>query len=141
MNIMLLVELSTLVSAKANGTESLDRAMAHLLNYCITHLDAFIRYKTINISLTIHSNASYFYKPKAPSRSGRYHHTQYVRKNGPPTASNTPTDRQFQSINHYQHKYCPKKLQIHEHAFLLALRLLEPKTLSSLLGTRLAKPW
>ena len=42
---MLLVALITLGSLKANGTESMSRAMVQLLKYFSTHPDTVIRYK------------------------------------------------------------------------------------------------
>ena len=66
----LLVSLSTLASAQSHGTESTAITMIHLLNYCVTHSEAVIRYKKSDMILAIHSDASYLYEPKLHSRAG-----------------------------------------------------------------------
>ena len=55
---MLLVALITLLSTQSNVIEETAQAMMQLLNYCTTYPDAFIRYKTIDMILEIHSDAS-----------------------------------------------------------------------------------
>ena len=49
------------------------------------------------------------------------------------------TYQQLKIISNNQHRYCPKTLQRHRHAFLLAAWPWEPKIISSLLSAWIAK--
>jgi hypothetical protein len=64
----LLVAVGTVASAITEGTEATAKAVTHLLNYCATHPDAFIRYYASDMCLLIHSDASYLSERKAKSR-------------------------------------------------------------------------
>ncbi len=66
----LLVALSDLSSAQANGTEATKLAATQLLDYCATHSEASIRYCASEMALQIHSDASYLSVPKGRSRAG-----------------------------------------------------------------------
>jgi hypothetical protein len=68
----MLVALSSLASAQANGTQETAKACTKLLNYAATHSEATIRYKSSDMILHIHSDASYLSEPKARSRVGGY---------------------------------------------------------------------
>ena len=68
----MLVALSSLASAQANGTQETAKACTKLLNYAATHPEATIRYKASDMILHIHSDASYLSKPKARSRVGGF---------------------------------------------------------------------
>ena len=56
-----------------------------------------------------------------------------------PQPATPHTYQQLKIISNSQHNYCPKILQSHRHAFLLAAWSGEPKTLSSLLSTLITK--
>jgi hypothetical protein len=64
----LLVAVGTVASAITEGTEATAKAVTHLLNYCATHPDAFIRYYASDMCLLIYSDASYLSERKAKSR-------------------------------------------------------------------------
>jgi hypothetical protein len=70
---MMLVVLSSLGAAEANGTQATADAAQHLLNYAATHPDAIIRFHRCGMILQIHSNASYLSEAKARSRAGGIH--------------------------------------------------------------------
>jgi hypothetical protein len=66
----LILPLSTLASQLATATTTTIKAVAHLLDYCSTHLEATNRYYASDMKLRIHSDASYLSEPKAKSRIG-----------------------------------------------------------------------
>ena len=66
----MLVALGTLASAQTKGTEATARAAAQLLDYAATHPDAVLRYKSSDMVLHVHSDASYLSEPNARSRAG-----------------------------------------------------------------------
>ena len=66
----LLVALSTVASKQSQGTQAVAEAMSQILDYCATHPDATIRYKSSDMILAIHSDASYLSVTKARSRAG-----------------------------------------------------------------------
>ena len=66
----LLVALSTVASKQSQGTQAVAEAMSQVLDYCATHPDATIRYKSSDMILAIHSDASYLSVTKAQSRAG-----------------------------------------------------------------------
>jgi hypothetical protein len=68
----MLVVISTLASAQANGTASTTEAMHQLLDYCDTHSDAEVRFHSSDMVLQVSSNASYLSEPEARSRTSRY---------------------------------------------------------------------
>ena len=68
----MIVALSTLETAQANGTESMEDTMIKLLNYCATHLEAMVRHKESDMILAIHRDAFHLYEPKAHIRAGGY---------------------------------------------------------------------
>jgi hypothetical protein len=63
----------TLASAQSDGTQATIKAAAHLLNYAATHPDAMLRYHASDMTLNIHSDASYLSEPKARPRAGGLH--------------------------------------------------------------------
>ena len=68
----MLVAISTLASVQSNGTEATMEAATQLLNYCATHPDARIRYRSSDMILHVHSDASYLSVHGARSRAGGY---------------------------------------------------------------------
>jgi hypothetical protein len=58
-NSSMLINLGTLASAQAKGTEATAQAITQLLNYCATHPSTTVSYSTSEISLHIHSDTSY----------------------------------------------------------------------------------
>jgi hypothetical protein len=51
----MLAALGTIAEQQAKGTEATARAVIHLLDYCVTHPDATIRYHASDMILWIHT--------------------------------------------------------------------------------------
>ena len=68
----LLVALSTLASAQTKGTLATQEAARYLLDYCATHPDATIRFMASDMTLIVHSDASYLLEPEARSRAAGF---------------------------------------------------------------------
>jgi hypothetical protein len=68
----MLVALSALASHQTKGTAKTAAAAIKFLNYCVTHLDAAVRYFLSDMILKLHSDASYLSKSGARSRSGGF---------------------------------------------------------------------
>jgi hypothetical protein len=68
----MLVALGTLAAAQTKGTEKTMEALVQLLDYAATHPDAAIRFHKSDMTLYVHSDASYLSEPKARSRVGGY---------------------------------------------------------------------
>jgi hypothetical protein len=66
----MLVALSNLASAQAQGTEATNLVAIQLLDYCATHSEASICYCASKMALHIHSDASYLSVPKGRSCAG-----------------------------------------------------------------------
>jgi hypothetical protein len=66
----LLVSLGSLAAAK--NTQAKTQASTQLLNYCATKTEAAVHLYASDMSLKIHSDASYLSEPKARSRAGGY---------------------------------------------------------------------
>jgi hypothetical protein len=66
----MLIALSTLAYAQAQGTSSTADAMHQLLDYCITHPDAEFRFHSSDMVLQVSSDISYLSEPEAHSRTG-----------------------------------------------------------------------
>jgi hypothetical protein len=64
----MLVALGTLAAAQSHGIEATADTLTRLLNYAATHPDAQIRYTASDMTLYVHSNASYLSVAKARSR-------------------------------------------------------------------------
>ena len=75
-----LVALSALAAEQAQATETTEKAITQLLDYCHTHPDAILRYSASDMKLEIHSDASYLTETKARSRVGGHH---YLTNNNP----------------------------------------------------------
>ena len=63
----MLVALNALASAPT--TQATAQAITHLLNYAATHPDAVLCYSASDMTLHVHSDASYLSEPKACSRA------------------------------------------------------------------------
>jgi hypothetical protein len=68
----LLLPLSNLASQLSTATTKTINAVSHFLDHYSTHPESSIRYFASDMQLKIHSDASYFYDPKAKSRIGGY---------------------------------------------------------------------
>ncbi len=66
----MLTALSTIASAEAEPTEETMTCCKQFLDYAATHQDAILTYKSSNMVLVVHSDASYLSKPKARSQVG-----------------------------------------------------------------------
>ncbi len=66
----LLPELSSLASQEANPTEKTMELCKQFLDYMATQEDAILTYHASNMTLAIHSDASYLSKPKSRSHVG-----------------------------------------------------------------------
>ncbi len=66
----MLTALFSIASAQAKPTEENMTCCKQFLNYAATHQDAILTYKSSDMVLVIHSDASYFSKPKARSQAG-----------------------------------------------------------------------
>jgi hypothetical protein len=66
----LLVALSSLASAQAAPMEYTLELVKWLLHYASSNLDAILMYKSSNMILAVHSNASYLSEANARSRAG-----------------------------------------------------------------------
>jgi hypothetical protein len=69
-NPTMLVALSTLASAQAQGISANADAMHKLLDYRATHPDAEVRFHSSDIVLQVSSDASYLSEPEARNRTG-----------------------------------------------------------------------
>ena len=62
--------LGTIAAQQSKGTEHTKRSTQQLLDYCHTHSDATLVYRSSGMILQFHSDASYLTEPKARSRAG-----------------------------------------------------------------------
>jgi hypothetical protein len=69
-NSTMLTALSAIASAKAKPTEETMTRCKQFLDYADTHQDAIFTYKSSDMVLILHSDASYLSKPKARSQAG-----------------------------------------------------------------------
>ena len=66
----MLAALGSLASQQANPTENTMKKVKQFLDYAATHQDATITYRSSNMILAVHSDASYLSETKARSRAG-----------------------------------------------------------------------
>jgi hypothetical protein len=69
----MLVALSTLASAQAQGTAATADAMHQLLDYCANRHDTEVRFHSSDMVLQVSSDASYVSEPAARSRGGHFY--------------------------------------------------------------------
>eukprot|EP00804_Cyclotella_cryptica_P030315 CCRYP_011859-RA/>CCRYP_011859-RA protein AED:0.28 eAED:0.28 QI:0/0/0/1/1/1/2/0/557 len=69
-DITILMTLSTIAHEKAHATQRTNLSVTQLLDYCVTHPDATIRFRASDMVLNIHSDASYLNAPSACSCIG-----------------------------------------------------------------------
>ncbi len=66
----MLTALSAIASAQAEPTEETITCCKQFLDYAATHQDVILTYKSSDMVLVVHSDASYLSKPKARSQAG-----------------------------------------------------------------------
>jgi hypothetical protein len=69
-NPTIMTAISSLASQHSTATEETESKLTQLLDYCVTHPNFTIRYKTSEMILNIHSDAGYLNEPEARSRAG-----------------------------------------------------------------------
>eukprot|EP00804_Cyclotella_cryptica_P025622 CCRYP_002829-RA/>CCRYP_002829-RA protein AED:0.38 eAED:0.38 QI:0/0/0/1/0/0/2/0/285 len=69
----ILPALSTIASSQAAATECTLAQCAQLLDYCASNPDATVQYRTSDMILNIHSDASYLSAPRARSQVAGYY--------------------------------------------------------------------
>jgi hypothetical protein len=67
---IMLVALSTLASAQDIGTSATAESIHRLLDYCVTHPEAEVRFHSSDMVLQASSDASYLTEPEACSQTG-----------------------------------------------------------------------
>ena len=86
-NTTILVALNIIASEQANSTEATAKSVTQLLDYTATHPEAIMRYHASDMTLHIHSYASFLSEPRSMIRAGGYHYlgtaSEYP-KNPPP---------------------------------------------------------
>ena len=68
----MLTALSALASEQNGATERTKQKLHQFLDYCATHPNATVRYFASDMTLKIHSDASYLSEPKGRSRAGGF---------------------------------------------------------------------
>ena len=82
----MLAALGSLASQQANPTENTMKKVKQFLDYAATHQDATITYRSSNMIIAVHSDASYLSETKGRSRAGEEDISFYKRmKNIQPT--------------------------------------------------------
>jgi hypothetical protein len=82
----MLMALGIITAQQSNGMEATAEAIVQLLNYSATHPVSTIRFRSSDMILRIHSNASYLTEAKARSRLGGHF---YLVTNLPSTRMST----------------------------------------------------
>ena len=68
----ILMAINDLASQQAHATETTEKHAHKLLNYLATHPNASVTFKKSNMTLQVHSDASYLSAPNSRSRAGGY---------------------------------------------------------------------
>ena len=68
----LLTALSSIAARQSNGTQAIATACDQLLDYAATHPNAGIRYKTCDMILAVHTDASYLSEPGGKSQASAH---------------------------------------------------------------------
>jgi hypothetical protein len=68
----MLTSLSTLASKQAAPTEATMEKCLRFFDYAASQEDTILTYRSSNLVLVIHSDASYLSKPKVHSRAGKH---------------------------------------------------------------------
>jgi hypothetical protein len=84
----ILVGLSAITSEQANPTQLTKRRCDQLLDYCVTHPNATVRYRASNMILNIHSDASYLFETNARSWIAGHYFLGDVPTDGQPITLN-----------------------------------------------------
>jgi hypothetical protein len=80
--------LSDIATQQAALTENTKKQVDQFLNYMWTHPDAIIRYRSSDMILNVHSNASYLSAPCTRSRAGGYFFLSSLPTDGDPIKLN-----------------------------------------------------
>jgi hypothetical protein len=96
----LLVALSSLASGQAAPTEYTMELIKWLLDYAATNPDAILTYKSSDMILAVHSDASYLSEANAHSQVGGHF-------SAPATSVNHPTLEPSSTIPKYSRQPCP----------------------------------
>jgi hypothetical protein len=83
----MLAAIGTIATQQASATKATMRAITELLNYCLTHPNAVIRYTKSDMVLYVESDASYLSESKARSRYAGYHYLSSTPPRHPNLAS------------------------------------------------------
>jgi hypothetical protein len=70
----LLVAIGSLAQQQAKPTVATMKGVVQLLDYCATHPNSVVRFRSSDMILHIESDASYLSEPKATSRAAGYHY-------------------------------------------------------------------
>jgi len=68
----MLAALASLASQQANPTENTMKKVKQFPDYAATHQDTTITYRSSNMILAVHSDASYLFEIKARNGAGGY---------------------------------------------------------------------
>jgi hypothetical protein len=86
----MLVALNDIGASQSKPTANTAKRIAHFLDYAATHPDSMIRYSASDMTLHIHSDASYLSAPKARSRVGGHFFLSAASPNPLKPPVNTP---------------------------------------------------
>ena len=64
--------LNTVATQVTIGTEKINKAINHFMDYCASNPDAVKLYRACDMILMIHSDAAYLVEPEARSRAGGF---------------------------------------------------------------------
>ena len=70
--------LSTIAHEQTKATKNMNLSVNQMLDYCATHLNAKICFRTSDMVLNIHSDASYLNAPKAWGRIGGHYFLGWI---------------------------------------------------------------
>jgi hypothetical protein len=87
-DLTLLMTLSTIAHEQTKATENTNLSVNQMLDYCATHPDATIRFRSSDMILNIHSDASYLNAPQSRSRVGGHFFLGWVPNDSMPIRLN-----------------------------------------------------
>ncbi len=85
---MVLMALSTIASKQTTGTELTMEKALQVLDYLVEHPYATDKFRTLDMVMNIHSDASYLAEPKARSRACRHFVMGWLPKDNEPIKPN-----------------------------------------------------
>mgnify|MGYP006183795327 CR=1 FL=1 len=80
--------LSAIAHEQTKATENTNLFINQMLDYCATHPNAKICFRTLDMVLNIHSDASYLNAPKAQSHIGGHYFLGWIPRDNIPTKLN-----------------------------------------------------